>query len=234
MIIRSRAANYRLLKRFLLFFGDIVAIYTSLFITLFVRYGQHFDLQLGFHILPFSIIFLIWLLVFYISNLYDLGLSKNNIDFFSTLLYSIIVNTIISLLFFYLIPFFGIAPKTNLLIFTAAAFLLLNAWRYYFNRLIVQSGFKNNTLIVGNNHQSQELYDFLLANPQLGYNAVGIIDIENREAQEILQNLINQKHVRTLVLTPAVYKIPHIIDVFYHLVNLRCQIHELFCSDCFF
>jgi FlaA1/EpsC-like NDP-sugar epimerase len=215
------------MTRFLLFIGDIAILYLSLFIGLIIRYGFNFNAQLGIHLLPFSIIFILWLLVFYISNLYDLGFAKNNIQSFSALFYSLIVNSIISLLFFYFIPFFGITPKTNLLIFVVATFLLLSFWRYYFNILTVKSGFKNSTLIIGNNAQSQELYDFLLTNPQLGYHAVGIIDIEDQSAHKILENLISQKHIKTLVLSPAVYKIPHIIDAFYRLVGFGINFYNL-------
>lgn len=215
------------MARFFLFIGDITILYFSLFIGLLIRYGFDFNAQLNIHLLPFSIIFILWLLVFYISNLYDLGFAKNNIQSFSALFYSLLVNTVISLLFFYFIPFFVITPKTNLLLFVVAAFLFLSLWRYYFNILTIKSGFKNITLIIGNNDQSQELYDFLLANPQLGYHAIGIIDIEDQTAHRILENLITQKHIKILILSPAVYKIPHIIDVFYHLVGFGVKFYNL-------
>ena len=215
------------MTRFLLFIGDIAILYLSLFIGLIIRYGFSFNAQFDIHLLPFSIIFILWLLVFYISNLYDIGFAKNNIQSFSALFYALLVNSIISLLFFYFIPFFGITPKTNLLIFVVVTFLLLSFWRYYFNILTIKSGFKNSTLIIGNNDQSQELYDFLLANPQLGYHAVGIIDIEDKSAHGILDDLITQKHIKTLVLSSAVYKIPHIIDAFYHLVGFGVRFYNL-------
>src|SRR3989344_5642958 len=215
------------MKRASLFFGDIAVLYLSLFITLLISYGFAFEESIDIHLLPFTIIFIFWLLVFYIDNLYDLGYAKNNIHFFSSLFYSLLVNTIISLFFFYFVQIVGIAPKTNFFIFTVVVTAFLGGWRYYFNRSIARSGFKNNTLIIGNSEQSQELYDFLLANPQLGYNAVGIIDIEDKYGQNILGDLINQKHIRTLVLTPAAYKIPHIIDAFYRLVGFGINFYGL-------
>jgi len=215
------------MRRFSLLIGDIAILYTSLFTTLVLRYGFDLGVQAEFHLLPFSITFISWLIVFYISNLYDLGYTKNNIQFFSALLYSLAVNTVISLLFFYLVPFFGIAPKTNLIIFTLIVAALMISWRYGFNKLIAKSGFKNNTLIIGANEQSQELYDFLLANPQIGYNALGIIDIEDQDGQAIIQDLIHQKNIRTLVLSPAAYKIPRIIDAFYRMVGFGVSFYGL-------
>lgn len=179
------------------------------------------------HILPFGFIFIIWILVFYIANLYELGFSKNNLEFFSTFLYSVAANSAISIAFFYLIPFLGITPKTNLLIFVVLITILGSLWRYGFNKLIAQSGYKNNTLIIGASPQSQDLYDFLLANPQLGYGALGIIDVEDSTVPNILENLIKQKRVSTLVLDPSVYRIPQIIDVFYRLLGLKINFYNL-------
>ncbi len=215
------------MRRILLYFGDIATLYLALLLTLVIRYGGDFGNQLDIHSLPFTLIFLIWLLVFYIANLYEISLQKNNISFFSTLFYSIAVNATISVLFFYLIPLFGITPKTNLFIFLVLATTLQTSWRYYFNKLIVKGGYRNNTLIIGVNQQSQELYDFLLANPQLGYNPLGIIDVEDNAVSEILEDLIKQKRVATLVLSPSVYHIPHIVDVFYRLVGFKINFHSL-------
>lgn len=39
--------------------------------------------------------------------------------------------------------------------------------------------------------------------------------------------MINQKHIRTLILTPATYKIPHIIDVFYRFVGFGITFFNL-------
>ncbi len=215
------------MRKFLLLLGDIAVLYLALFLTLLVRYGKGFDNKLDVHILPFSFIFIIWILVFYITNLYELGLSKNNLEFFSTFLYSVAANSAISIAFFYLVPFFGITPKTNLLIFVALIIILGSLWRYGFNKLIAQSGYKNNTLIIGVSPQSQDLYDFLLANPQLGYGVLGIIDVEDSTVPNILENLIRQKRVSTLVLEPSTYKIPQIIDVFYRLLGFKINFYNL-------
>ena len=215
------------MKRFLLLLGDIFIFYLALFLTLFIRYGRDLDQQIDIHLAPFTLIFFIWIIVFYIANLYELGLSKNNLGFFSTFLYSIAANFLISITFFYLIPFFGITPKTNLLIFAALIAVLGSSWRYCFNKLIAESGYKNNTLIIGANPQSQDLYDFLLANPQLGYGALGIIDTKDNAVPKILEDLIKRKNVSTLVLSPSTYKIPQIIDVFYRLLSFKINFYNL-------
>lgn len=215
------------MRKFLLFLGDVITLYLALFLTLYIRHGRNFGEQISIHLLPFTLIFMIWVLVFYITNLYEISFTKNNIYFFSDLLYSITAISAISIFFFYFIHFFGITPKTNLFIFIILATILQTLWRFYFNRLMAKSGYKNNTLIIGLGQQSQELYDFLLNNPQLGYGALGIFDIADKTAAGILDNLIKRKNVRTLVLAPEVYKIPHIIDAFYRLVGLGINFYNL-------
>ncbi|MBI2670051.1 MAG: sugar transferase [Candidatus Yanofskybacteria bacterium] len=215
------------MKKFFLFIGDIAILYLSLFLTLYIRYGNNFDVQFGFHMFPFTIIFAVWTIIFYITNLYEISFTKNNIRFFSDFLYSIAAISAISIFLFYFIPFFRITPKTNFFIFITVATILQTLWRFYFNRLTAKSGYQNNTLLIGLSQQSRELYDFLLANPQLGYGALGIIDVEDRAVYGILENLIKQKNVKTLVLGPSVYEIPHIIDVLYRLVGFGLNFHNL-------
>src|SRR3990167_6747878 len=74
------------MKRFILALNDIVILYTSLLATLIFRYGQGLDEQISFHLLPFSILFLIWLFIFYIANLYEISFLKNSPAFYGTFL----------------------------------------------------------------------------------------------------------------------------------------------------
>ena len=202
-------------------------MYAGLVLTLVIRYGESYQGQFHIHISPFSIIFLIWILVFYISNLYELSFVKNNVQFFSAYMYAMLANIGIAIAFFYLMPFIEIAPKTNLFIFILLFLALEVGWRSLFNRVLSKSGHGNNTLIIGLNQQARELYDYLLQNPQLGYNALGIIDIKDETAQGLLGKIITQKNIKTLILGPEVYEIPHIIDTLYHLVIRRMRFFEL-------
>ena len=207
--------------------GDIAILYGALFLTLLIRYGHDYTLYLDRHLIPFSIIFAFWIIVFYITNLYELSVVKNNLQFFTTFFYVMAINAGIAVAFFYLASFFAITPKTNLFIFLALFLALEAGWRTLYNRLLLQSGYRNNTLIVGLTDQAQELYDFLLQNPQLGYNAIGIIDIKDQTAQDVLEKIITQKNVKTIVLGPEVYAIPHVIDMLYRLVIRKMRFYEL-------
>jgi len=114
----------------LLFFGDLVVFGLSLWVTLFIRTGAVPTMTLlEDHIGPFSILFLAWSLVFYMSGLYGKGtiLLKSHLP--QALLRTQVANIILAALFFFLIPGVGIAPKTNLAIYLVVSLLLIFLWR---------------------------------------------------------------------------------------------------------
>ncbi|MFH1461255.1 MAG: hypothetical protein ABIF84_02445 [Patescibacteria group bacterium] len=100
------------IKRAILLLGDILILYLSLWLTLFLRYGANFNFNIWLqHFWPFTVIYFPWLVVFFIVGLYELSLARNNIRFYSLLLNALIINASLSITFFYFIPYFGITPK---------------------------------------------------------------------------------------------------------------------------
>src|SRR5260221_8362204 len=102
----------------ILFIGDLLFFYLSLWLTLLLRYGEvTFDGAWESHFLPFSILFILWVLVFFIAGLYE----KHTLIFKSrlptTILNAAVANSALAVLFFYFIPQFGITPKTTLFLY---------------------------------------------------------------------------------------------------------------------
>ncbi len=216
-----------IMKKFTLFFIDAVLFYAALGLVVGIRFENNLIEVLVLHVYSFSILFVIWFIIFYVTNLYDLNLAKNDARFYTNYFYAITVSGVISIAFFYFAPFLLVTPKTNLFLFILFYSAMGFVWRFVFNRLVSISS-RNNTLIIGNNEQAQELYDFLLANPQLGYNALGIIDVSDTSmTPAILESLIHQKKVKTLVLSPISYKIPNITEVFYRVIGYGIVFYNL-------
>ncbi len=215
--------------------GDICTLYIALLLTILIRYGYGLNYYLvSIHIAPFSVIFAFWILVFYIANLYELSLAKNNLEFYSLFFYSFIFNMLAAITFFYFVPLFRITPKTNFFIFFAVSSVVLGVWRYYFNTTLNKRGLRNNTLIIGINQQpeeeheqSQELFDFIKLHTQLGYNASGIINIDDTSMLSTLENTIKEQKIKTVILTPSVYRIPRIINILYKLLHLNIRVYNL-------
>ncbi len=201
------------MKKLSIFLSDIVILYVSLVLTILVRYPSNFQEQYWLHLYPFSLIFIAWLLVFYIANMYEPKLLRNNIHFYSALCQVIIIAAIISIFFFYLIPLYGITPKTNLLIFLVIFTGLEFANRSLSNN-ILQKSFKKSILIIGANSQSLELELFIKENPQLGYEIKFVIDIFS-DKFKIISQIIREEKIDTIVLSPEAYQVPEIINIFY-------------------
>ena len=201
------------MKKFLLLAVDLLALYASLALTLFLRYSQDFQSQYDIHIYPFLLIFALWLLVFYIANIYEARLLRNNIFFYSALFQAIATATGISVLFFYLIPFYGITPKTNLAIFAAIFTGLEFPLRHSLNNLF-EKGLRKPVLIVGANAQALELAKFIKENPQLGYELAYVVDL-TPEGVGNLNHVIKDQNINTVVLSPEAYKTTEVIELFY-------------------
>lgn len=231
------------MKRLALFFGDIAILYISLYLTLLIRYGQSFDAQVPSHLVPFSILFALWIIVFYIAGLYELNFAKNSPEFYSSLFKSIAISATISVLFFYLAPFvfktIQIAPRRNLLIYAAIFTGLISLWRYLYNRVLGKT-FKNNTIIVGFNQLSFNLAKFLNQNPQYGYNLKFAFDASEQAAFSFesvdfrqvrgakdIERIIEHDHINTIILSPEAYRLPDIIDVFYKASKRNVQFINL-------
>ena len=227
------------MKRFFLFLGDVAILYLSLYLTLFVRYGQNFNSQISSHVLPFSLLFIFWIIVFYIANLYELNFSKNSAEFYSSLFTSIAVSAAISVLFFYLIPNIQIAPRRNLLIYIAVFTGLISLWRWLYNKILGKT-FRNNTIIVGFNQLAYDLAKFLNRNPQYGYNLKYALDVSEQAAfsfQNVdfrqvrgakdIERIIENEHINTIILSPESYKLSDIIDIFYKAGKRNVQFINL-------
>jgi exopolysaccharide biosynthesis polyprenyl glycosylphosphotransferase len=165
-------------KVFLFFLADVAALYVALFATLFIRYQGNYYHYIGEHLGPFTVVFIFWIIIFYVAGLYDLRRLRNNIDFVKTLLLCLAIGAAIAAILFYLIPAFGITPKTNLLIFIVVFAVLEIFWRRFLNRAITFGGAPNKILIVNGDPVGEEIKKTVRENPQLGYE----IKIEIDEA----------------------------------------------------
>jgi len=197
-------------KQFILLAGDIAVLYLSLYLTLLIRYWQApADGLWEAHFIPFTFIFFIWILVFYIAGLYNLHLAVNNADFFKLALRGIAAAGLLSLAFFYLSPQTNIAPKRNLLIYIAVFAALFCLWRRIYNGLLKSYLPQNNIAVIGLNSLTKELALELAQKPHLGQKIVFIVSSGNEnefngipviKKTDDLKNLIKEKNINTVIL----------------------------------
>ncbi len=200
------------LKKIFLVLGDIFILYLSLYLTLLVRYGTKTTALWERHFLLFSIIFAIWLVVFYIAGLYELTTPQSGLSFSSLLGKITIINTIIAIAFFYFFPNPGLSPKRVLFIDILFTTTLIFLWRGFYGSFLKSKITSNKLLFIGINEQVKELITKIVQNPQLGYEtSIVITPLEQKiyslpEQIKIIKNndfnlpqIIKQEKIQTVV-----------------------------------
>jgi len=219
------------MKKMLLLGGDLVILYLSLGLTLCLRYGFNLShlrspmvLQ---HFTPFTIIYLTWLLVLYISELYDLNIARNNLIFYTTLFKAMLVNIGIAVAFFYFIPYFGITPKTNLFLNIVIFVVIFSIWRQVYNRLLISTALLDNVLVIGETKETKDLIRYIEDNPQLGFLVKRVVQPKDIELIFDLIEYIVQDKIQTVVTAIDPHRDTNLVKNLYHCLPLDITLYDL-------
>lgn len=222
----------RTLKTALLFVGDIATLYLALILTVIVRYGgAWYDQFINQHAGPFTLVFCLWIAVFYIAGLYDLRHLRNNLDFIKVLALALVVNAVIAVGFFYALPSAGISPKTNLFAFMVVFAILEVTWRRSFNRITASLQHAANIVVVGGNSTAQETIDFLEHNAQFGYRVASWIQGRSLppHLREIggWRRLVRDDSIELIVVPRHLKHESKLAAIFFQLFSLGVEIKDL-------
>jgi exopolysaccharide biosynthesis polyprenyl glycosylphosphotransferase len=216
-------------KKITLLLGDIIILYLSLWLTLLIRYGADFDFQRWQqHFWPFTIIYLLWVIIFYIDGLYELTLARNNVNFYSTLFRGLMINAGLAIAFFYFIPYLGITPKTNLFLDLIIITLLFSGWRQLYNHLLKSSAFLNNVLVIGKkSKETEQINQIVKNNPQLGYRIVKQIRTDDIQTPFDLLEMASQKNIKTIVTAIDPHQDSKLVQSLYQCLPLKISFSDL-------
>lgn len=185
-----------------LIFGDILVLNVALWLTLFFRYleiptGQ----RLEAHVEPFLIFTCIWIVVFFILGLYDKHTNLLKRLLLSRILYAQVINVVLAATLFFVIPF-GIAPKTNLVIYLIVSILLLTSWRLFLVPLLSPKQ-QHKAILIADGEEAVELADEINNNDRYNYYFVRIVDSKTLEStqdfEEKLLALIEREKIDLIV-----------------------------------
>ena len=214
------------LKQIALVLGDIIILYAALALTLVIRYQSLFSEDaIPKHLQPFSLLFVLWVLAFYINGLYEIQRMKNTAGFLRNLGAAITVNTLLSIIFFYFLTNYDIAPKTNLFIFLIIVFFFMYVWRGFYNNVIGRQMPMTKTAIIGRTPIAEEIGKTINDNPQLGYALTEDIDA----AELIIVSAMNHdERTRNILYHYAIAGV-EVVDTttFYELIFEKVPIGEL-------
>ncbi len=201
----------------ILFLGDICFFTFALWFTLFVRsfepptwgiFSQHF--------MPFSILFIVWLAVYFIAGLYEsrsIILARRSIS--DTLLIAQVFNVAIAALFFFFVPIYGITPKTVLVIYLFISFFFVLFWRaFLFPLLGLQK--TDIALMVGKGPEVDELVQALAAAHFAPARIELVIDPSEPELPHTIAHAVARLKPRFII---ADFNDPRISSAFPELYN---------------
>jgi lipopolysaccharide/colanic/teichoic acid biosynthesis glycosyltransferase len=184
---------------FLLFVGDIVVFFFSLWLTLILRY-QAIPSQNVFidHFQPFMVLFVLWVAIFFIAGLYDRFVIVVRRELPGLIFRAQLVNSIIAALFFYFISS-EIAPKTNLFLNLLVTFIFMSVWRLSLAPIIDPKK-KHKALLVGDGECAQALVKSLSETTLYPFWVTRVVAPRDLKSPKDLQVNIAEAEARVVIL----------------------------------
>lgn len=188
---------------FLLFLGDVLVFALSLWVTLFLRYGRLPSVDLlRDHFVPFSALFILWVLVFYMAGLYGKRVVLFSQKLPSAILRTQLFNIILAALFFFLFPVFGVTPKTNLAIYLFVSLVAIFVWRLGIFPKITVPSTRLGAALVGSGSEVEELVKEVNSNKRYYLEFRMVISPEDlmKEGEKVFAEKLQQKKISVIVV----------------------------------
>lgn len=211
--------NRKLISFWLIFLPDVALLYLSLLLALKIRYGESLFLSArADHLQAFTIIFALWLLVFFSHGLFELSALRRYAGLFLNMLSAMMVNLIIAISFFYFQPNLILTPRRFLILQMAIAFILLLLWH-----LLVKYLFKNRMTqglyLFSFNNELRELEEEVKSLSFLGFKVLGHLNAETLGNIKFNPN-------DGIILPENLQANPEILSRFYHLRTLGVSFYN--------
>ena len=172
----------------ILLVGDLIALILSLYFTLVVRYQQQPTLEfLSLHALPFGLLFVVSIGIFFISGLYDRQTLFTQAELPGTIFAAQVTNVLLAALMFFFIPVFSIAPKTNLVIYLFVSTVCIVIWRTVIVPFLRSRSKVETALIIGETSEVNELTAEINANDRYGFTCLSPVNIDSTLPEELPQ-----------------------------------------------
>jgi exopolysaccharide biosynthesis polyprenyl glycosylphosphotransferase len=196
---------------FIILFPDIVLLYLSLWLSVQIRFGG--ELGMGdwtSYLRAFSIIYAVWLVVFFIHGLFELASFRRYTFLIVNLASAMAINVLAAVLYFYLQPSLILTPRRFLAIDAAVAFGLILLWHLLIKYLIKNRIFEGVYLFSFNNELSGLERDIQKHN-YLGFRVLGHLNEQSLMAGQNFSKNVG------IVLPDNLNAKPEVLKKFYEL-----------------
>ena len=226
------------LRKIVLLLGDLALLFFSLYFALKIRYffsGEHFY-AFSRHFEYFLITFILWLVVFYLFDLYNLRKIRGLAFLFSSLILALGVNLILAMIFFYWF-FPEITPKTLLILVAVIGGLMVFLWRVLWSR-VLSKNFRPRVAIIGSDETKIKVLNEVLSPSEMHYDVIGFISLGQETSlltsnfsvignYEDLMEIIKREKIDELVVAFNYYKYPEATKKITECLNSNLKITEM-------
>ncbi|MGP1414612.1 MAG: sugar transferase [Treponema sp.] len=175
------------LRQFSVFCVDLSLLFSSIYITLFIRYHRFPRLDIFFnHVLHFIPIIATWLILMYTMKMYNLNKMLMKRTGLLEMLSSAFISMLVGFSVFYLF-FSSITPRGFLVLYSFLSFTLLVFWRFYYTLVSTRKKELLSILFIGYDSVLEDIIPYLSKDNYFKYKIVGIF--ENNPV--IKENLIS-------------------------------------------
>ena len=185
-----------------LLLGDISILYLSVWVTLTLRHLAIPEVESAVvHLTSFSFLFIAWFVVYFMAGLYGRYTVLFRRQLPNIIFAAQAINVGIAALFFFLIPFFEITPKTILFIYLFVSTLLLYFWRVHvYPHVLVRR--EIGAVLVGTGKELTELAEEVNRDPlyPLEFRAIVHPELSSGDRTErTIHDLIERRNVSAIV-----------------------------------
>lgn len=136
-----------------------------MWLTLALRYLTYSSKIFLLHLPAFFWIFILWVLSLYIAGFYSAVVIGYRLSLAQELLKVHAASSVMAVIFFYIIPYFAITPKLNLLIYIFFSYFLLFGWRVLSISLLKKAVGRGALYFIGPREELEELLHTFQYNP---------------------------------------------------------------------
>ena len=200
--------------------GDLFFFVVSLWLALFIRNGQLPSESLFYtHLVPFGLLFISWILVFYIAGLYERHTTILTNRLPQILARTQLANSGLAVAFFYLVPFFGITPKTILFIYLFISFGIVLFWRMY-GYFLLGRGPVNNAILIGSGGEMKDLLSEVNNNPIYNIRFISSVDLNRSDETGFWKEIVSKIYSEDVSVIAIDLAHENVEPVLPHLYNL--------------
>jgi len=130
-----------------------------------------------------------------------------------------VANSVLAVLFFYTLPFFGIAPKTILFVYLVVSFIGILFWRIY-GSLLLGKKEKQPAMLIGAGDEMKELLAEVNGNSRYDIFFVSSIDVNNIDSIDMQEDIIKEVYSNNIKIVAVDFANEKISTLLPHLYNL--------------